>query len=323
MASRIDVSRRLRRAIILNDLTLVQRIVRNNPHALQNPDFDEKSNTSLHLAAKEGFLEIATDTVLTYLHQRFLIKAGHENAGISRNADWDTPLMLAAQNQHVSVGELLVRAFPRCVPWTNKAGMDALMLSARAGTTALLPTLLTSPSPSSVHLADRSGNTALHHASAAGELKAVRLLLQFGASPVAQNAFSWTPIAYSATAAAEQYFKTLVAEIEAAQKKDQLLAGGGTGGGGGNGGAHHGMNRRPGGGGGVRLVTSEDVLGRAVDDGSILPAPPRVEWSPVEQRRAMTPTTGRSEWIGAAGQRVVNNMQQMQSGLRARAHSGD
>jgi hypothetical protein len=56
---RIDVSRRLRRAILLNDLPLVKRIIRNNPQILRNPDFADKSNTSLHLAARNGFTQIA------------------------------------------------------------------------------------------------------------------------------------------------------------------------------------------------------------------------------------------------------------------------
>jgi len=55
---RIDVPRRLRRAILLNDLALVKRIVRNNPTYLRNPDFEDKSNTSLHIAAKQGFTRI-------------------------------------------------------------------------------------------------------------------------------------------------------------------------------------------------------------------------------------------------------------------------
>ena len=52
--TRIDVPRRLRRAILLNDLTLVKRIVRSNPRYLQNPDLEDKGNTSLHLAARNG-----------------------------------------------------------------------------------------------------------------------------------------------------------------------------------------------------------------------------------------------------------------------------
>jgi hypothetical protein len=57
--SRIDVSIRLRRAVVLNDLSLVRRIIGNHPKTLRNPDFDDRSNTSLHLATKLGFVEIA------------------------------------------------------------------------------------------------------------------------------------------------------------------------------------------------------------------------------------------------------------------------
>ena len=59
----IDPSIRLRRAILLRDLVLVERIVRDNSHLIQNPDFEDKSNTSLHLAAKEGSLDIAVSRV--------------------------------------------------------------------------------------------------------------------------------------------------------------------------------------------------------------------------------------------------------------------
>ena len=54
----IDPSIRLQRAIHLNDLLLVKRIIKNNRQILQNPDFADKSNTSLHVAAKLGFLAI-------------------------------------------------------------------------------------------------------------------------------------------------------------------------------------------------------------------------------------------------------------------------
>ncbi|KAF2234204.1 ankyrin [Viridothelium virens] len=248
----IDPSARLRRAILLRDLELVERIVRNNHDLIQNPDFEDKSNTSLHLAAREGSVEIAD----------FLIRAGHEDSCISRNADGDTPLMVAAASEKVEVGELLIRHFPRCVSWQNKAGCDALMLSARhEPSTPLISTLLSAPlisafpSPSTspsqspvpsnplsrpaassdptvaaaaaattttkhpyphplVLQRDNEGSTALHHASAAGSLKALRLLLFAGANPRETNAFAWDPMQYSASVAAEVYFKNLVAEME-------------------------------------------------------------------------------------------------------------
>ena len=58
MHPRIDPSTRLRRAIHLNDLILVRRILKNNPHILRNPDYEDGSSTSLHLAANLGHVEI-------------------------------------------------------------------------------------------------------------------------------------------------------------------------------------------------------------------------------------------------------------------------
>ena len=56
---RVDIPRRLRRAILENDLPLVKRILEANPTYLQNPDPSDKANTSLHLAAQRGYVEIA------------------------------------------------------------------------------------------------------------------------------------------------------------------------------------------------------------------------------------------------------------------------
>ncbi|KAH7064793.1 ankyrin repeat-containing domain protein [Macrophomina phaseolina] len=291
----INVEIRLRRAIRLNDLVLVRRIVRNNPHVLQNPDFEDKSNTSLHLAAREGFTDIAA----------FLIDAGHENDGITRNTDHDTPLMLAAACGQVDVGILLIARFPQCVPYVNINGMDALMHASKNGTSGLLPHLLNAPYPCSPLAHDNGGNTALHHASAAGELKCLRLLLQAGSNPHALNAYAWTPLAYSRTQAAKLYFEDLIAEQERArsgqqqqQQQQQATA-----------------EARQGPGGVPRSSLDRGVAGMA-------PPPPlrTGDWSPVESRRPMTPkgsagggtpTMGRGEWSAGGFH------------SRARAQSGD
>lgn len=67
----IDASTRLRRAILLSDALLVKRIIRSNPGILQNPDFNDKSNTSLHLAAQAGFEEIVVRTYTRRIKRRF------------------------------------------------------------------------------------------------------------------------------------------------------------------------------------------------------------------------------------------------------------
>jgi hypothetical protein len=166
------------------------------------------------------------------------------------------------------------------------------MLSCKsgAGTLHLIPTLILH-GPSILTNSDISGNTALHHASAAGELKALRMLLQYGANPLASNAYSWTPVHYSATPAAEAYFKTLIIEFE--KKKAE--------------GKREMKERERQRMAGVRLVTDQEGLQdrmRARDDAAIagLPAP-GMEWSPVEKRRAMTPTEGRGWTFTPEGMR--------------------
>ena len=145
-----------------------------------------------------------------------LIQAGHEAAEISRNVDDDTPLIVAARHGHTEVGKLLIREFPRCIQYTNKAGLDALAIAAQhPESTGLVPILLNNEHyPASVDVRDQDGNTPLHHASASGSLKALRILLASGADPIAKNNYDWTPLAYSQTVAAEVYFRNLVAEFE-------------------------------------------------------------------------------------------------------------
>ncbi|KAF2746990.1 ankyrin [Sporormia fimetaria CBS 119925] len=291
----IDVPRRLRRAILLNDLILVRRIVQNNPKYLLNPDFEDKGNTSLHLAARHGFMQIA----------EYLIEQGHDSEFISQNNDCETPLMLAATSGREDMSVMLAKRFPSSISLQNKAGLDALMIACKSGigTLHLIPTLL-NLHPSLLHAHDNAGNTALHHASAAGELKALRMLLQYGANPLAQNAYSWTPVHYSATHAAEAYFKTLIIDFEKkkAEEARQRTA-----------------REKQRSGGAVRLVTSDDPpthdgRQRARDDAAVagLPAP-GMDWSPVEKRRAMTPT---ERGLGQAWSYGVD-------GARPRAGSGD
>lgn len=225
---------------------------------------------------------------------------------VSRNNDFETPLMLAAAAGKEDMGVTLAKRFPQCIPWQDKTGLDALMLSCKsgAGTLHLIPTLILH-GPTILSNSDISGNTALHHASAAGELKALRMLLQYGANPLASNAYSWHPVHYSATSAAEAYFKTLIIEVEKKKAEDKREL----------------RERERQRTAGVRLVTDQDGLSgpvagtgdrqRARDDAAIagLPAP-GIEWSPVEKRRAMTPTESRG-WTFTP------------DGMRPRAETGE
>jgi uncharacterized protein len=66
--------------------------------------------------------------------------------------------------------------------------------------------------------ADIDGNTALHYASSNGHLLVLRTLLAAGADAEKRNVWNWTAVSYSATVAAEVYFKNLIAEVGAKKK---------------------------------------------------------------------------------------------------------
>ncbi|KAI5364323.1 putative ankyrin repeat-containing domain superfamily [Septoria linicola] len=307
MSSRqIEASIRLRRAILLNDVLLVQRIIRNNPHLLQNPDFADKSNTSLHLAAVHGFPELCA----------LLISLGHDAGEISRDSDHNTPLMLAAKHGNYEVGTILAKQFTRCIPYQNKYGMDALAMAAQCpNSTSLIPILLQDETfPARVDVQDLDGNTPLHHASASGSLKALRILLAAGANPLAKNNYDWTPLAYSQTVAAEVYFKNLIQEVEKrraehSRASEELM-----------------RKKMAAAAGGLRLVSKheqeEGDVGEDADEQVIGDALKR-HWSPVDRRRPGTPGGGtpamRHEWGSPP---LLSHIRTRSGDGRTRAESG-
>lgn len=73
----------------------------------------------------------------------------------------------------------------------------------------------------SLTMVDHLGNTALHHASAWGNLKAVRVLLSAGAPPLAPNKANHTPLDYSVTKQAAQYFQSIINDLERRKAEGQ------------------------------------------------------------------------------------------------------
>ncbi|KAL8724752.1 MAG: hypothetical protein Q9166_007766 [cf. Caloplaca sp. 2 TL-2023] len=216
LSTSVEVPVRLRRAINLNDLVLVKRIVKNNPVRLQNPDSD--GNTSLHLAAKLGFLEIA-------------IMLAARTAPSPPSISTASPTFPAEQQ---------TPAFPQ------------LLLST-------LLHLSPIPTPTVLTAVDNDGNTALHYASAYGQLKAIRALLAAGANPGAKNKYSWTPVAYSSTVQAEVYFKGLIGG------GNESVGGGGSGGGALRREGEIGGLSRNGGGAGLRIVRTGEEMGSGAE----------------------------------------------------------
>jgi hypothetical protein len=133
--------------------------------------------------------------------------------------------------------------------------------------------------PASADGRDNHGDTPLHHASASGSLKALRILLSAGADPTAKNAYDWTPLAYSQTVAAEVYFKNLVAELE--RRKAEGLRGEQER-------REEAIKRKY---AGVRVVTEDhEPSSRPSDDMARSESSNSIS-SPIDQRYAFTPTS--------------------------------
>ncbi|KAF3939269.1 Alpha-latroinsectotoxin [Dactylella cylindrospora] len=150
-------------------------------------DEEEKGNTPLHMAAEKGLYNIVV----------FLCAAGHEQDGISRNYAGQTPLITASGSTHPSADDVafyLASEFPQCVNWRDKAGMTAILLDSDADVNAF----------------DPLGNTALHYASAYGQLKAIRSLVDRGTNFEHRNCEGWKAKDYSFSKSAELYFQQLV-----------------------------------------------------------------------------------------------------------------
>ena len=188
----------------------------------------------------------------------------HNNLGISVNTDGQTPLHLAAAHSQAGVVELLCREFPQTVTRPDRKGQTPLHL---ASSSQIMPhpalrlvvsngtmrpnvqspednTTITAllAHGADVNARDEQGNTCLHNATAWGNLKAVRALIQAGADPISKNKAGWTPEFYSITVQAEVYYRNLVAEWEKRRAEDKIRA----------------EERRGRGGGAVRLVPQDD-----------------------------------------------------------------
>ncbi|KAF3199711.1 hypothetical protein TWF191_000927 [Orbilia oligospora] len=197
----IDIRRRLKRCIINPDLLVLKRLIQSHPNSLNFCDPTDHGNTPLHLAASRGQTSIVT----------FLVQAGHEKDGVSRNFDGQTPLMVASGSNDENADDVvfyLVGEFENCVEWRDKSGMTALSVAAKAGNDASINILL--DAGADINAVDPLGNTPLHYASAYGHLKAMRTLMDRGANFDVRNREGWYPKDYSYSKAAETYFKTLI-----------------------------------------------------------------------------------------------------------------
>ncbi len=199
-------------------MLLAKRILRSHPRLLHNPDasLEGLSNSSLHLAASLGYLQIC----------ELLVSLGHEDPCPALNEGHQTALMLAAAAGHTDVVHFLCESNPPSIMRQDARGRNAIMEASLGGHDTVLQILLTyvpDGATEALSQADLDGNTALHFASSNGNLLVLRTLLAAGADAERRNVWSWNAVAYSATVQAEVYLRGLVAEVEKRRQRRKTV----------------------------------------------------------------------------------------------------
>jgi ankyrin repeat protein len=107
------------------------------------------------------------------------------------------------------------------IPPKSRPRASSNTAAASSEDTSVISTLLSHNAP--LATTDHAGDTALHYASAWGNLKGVRVLVAAGAPTSVLNNAMCTPADYSLTRQAAAYFQSLIAEFERKKAEDQQL----------------------------------------------------------------------------------------------------
>ena len=132
----------------------------------------ESSFTPLHIAVKEGYLDICQ----MLLEHKADVRA-HDNEG-------NTPLHLALSGGHVEISRILLE-YNAEVDSRNEDGYTPLLISSLNGNIDLFRLLLSHNADAFVH--DNMENTPLHLAAFGGHLEVVRSLLELKADVQSLN----------------------------------------------------------------------------------------------------------------------------------------
>ena len=159
-------------AVCGNHVETVQLLIKHEANLkLQN----DKDATPLMLAIRYGFVEVV----------RILLGEGHAAVGQNCKTAFEKPIILAAALGNVEiVGELLKN---KVSEETTSSDMTALMVAASEGNDDVVDLLVDSGGKDKLEVLDKIGNTALLHASWAGNLSTMDMLVHHGASIDARN----------------------------------------------------------------------------------------------------------------------------------------
>ncbi|XP_067125162.1 serine/threonine-protein phosphatase 6 regulatory ankyrin repeat subunit B-like [Centruroides vittatus] len=138
--------------------------------------------TPLHLAAEKGKLDVCS-TLLELNADAHAI----DNQG-------QTPLLLAAENDHPEIVKLFLHHKPELVSMANSSGFTCAHIAAMKGSVAVIKELMKFNRHLVTTARNKSNNTALHLAAAGGHAKLVKVLLEAGASATDENGDGYTAL---------------------------------------------------------------------------------------------------------------------------------
>jgi ankyrin repeat protein len=208
--SMLEPSVRLRRAVVNGNLPAVRRLVRRYPGLLENVDA-KNGWTSLHYAGYHGH----------YLVCVFLVQQGHDQEEISLDHGRNTPLHLAASQNHEQTVHFLAQHIPRCLDWRNRDWETALLVAARRGHDPCINLLL--DFGADINRGNAEGNRPIHVAAAYGHIKTLRTLVDRNADVQTPNAEGWRPVQYCSTYQVQDFLQSLIHEKAESTKKQQAF----------------------------------------------------------------------------------------------------
>ncbi|XP_071172887.1 uncharacterized protein [Mytilus edulis] len=162
---------------------------------IKKDDFPEEI---FKLATKEQMYQLGMDPICIVAAMghldgmRRFVEAG-TNSNDKRSTDGSTPLMLATQNKHLEVVELLLK-HSADVTAVNKENSNAFMVAIRTGEAKLVNTIWPYRGNLDINYQNNLGNTALHIATDKCWDVCVQFLLSNGANIDEQNNDGYTPL---------------------------------------------------------------------------------------------------------------------------------
>ncbi|KAL8193323.1 hypothetical protein R6Q57_026904 [Mikania cordata] len=142
----------------------------------RNKTMEKKDDTSLHIAVRQGDLDVAFEIMNNYDEQKLV------ELLLKKNQSGETPLYVAAEYDCVGLVKEMIKYYDsEAASFKAKNGFDAFHIAAKQGNLEVLKVLMEMHSELSLTF-DQSNTTPLHTAAEQGHIEVVNYLLEKNSS---------------------------------------------------------------------------------------------------------------------------------------------